>query len=150
MLRSKACSSVMLSEISGATPLSQICCSVGCIMKKVMNRAKLTITVLGGVPWVPRAVLSKESTITMRTNDVIMTKIEGASVITVKSAISWTMRPVACPPWPKSNVTFCANVGSITAKNAIEKADSAASRRDHFMDLPRLMRGCCALCRQGV
>ena len=101
------------------------------------------------MPWVPRAVLSKESTITMRTNDVIMTKIEGASVITVKS--NQLDDATGClSALVKSNVTFCANVGSITAKNAMEKAVSAASRRGHFMDLPRLMRDCYALCRQGV
>jgi len=47
---------------------------------------------LGGAVAVPSAVRNSNSPTTMRVNDVIMTRIDGASDSTVKSAISWMMR----------------------------------------------------------
>src|SRR5215468_10323645 len=57
------------------------------------------ITEFGGAVAVPMAVRSRESTTTMRVNDVIMIRIDGAIESTVKSAISWIARSVT-PPWP--------------------------------------------------
>jgi len=50
---------------------------------------------------VPSAVRSSDSTTTMRVNDVIMTRIDGASDSTVSSAIIWITRSVSPLPWPK-------------------------------------------------
>ena len=58
-------------------------------------------TEFGGEVAVPSAVRNSDNTTTMRVNDVIMMRIDGASDSTVKSAISWMMRsfspPVAAP-----------------------------------------------------
>ena len=43
----------------------------------------------------PSAVRSSDSTTTMRVNEVIMTRIDGASDSTVSSAISWMTRSVS-------------------------------------------------------
>jgi hypothetical protein len=45
-------------------------------------------TELGGDVAVPRAVRNSDSTTTMRVNDVIITRIDGASESTVNSAIN--------------------------------------------------------------
>ena len=49
----------------------------------------------------PSAVRSSDSTTTMRVNEVIITRIDGASDSTVSSAISWITRSVRPVPWPK-------------------------------------------------
>lgn len=58
-------------------------------------------TELGGEVVVPSAVRKSDSTTTMRVNEVIITRIDGASESTVNSAINWMMRsfspPVAAP-----------------------------------------------------
>jgi three-Cys-motif partner protein len=59
------------------------------------------ITALGGAVAVPSAVRRSESTTTMRVNEVIISRIEGASDNTVSSAISWITRSVRPAPWPK-------------------------------------------------
>ena len=59
------------------------------------NSASETITALGGAVAVPSAVRSSESTTTMRVNEVIITRIDGASDSTVRSAISWITRSVS-------------------------------------------------------
>jgi hypothetical protein len=46
------------------------------------------MTAFGGAVAVPSAVRSRESTTTMRVNEVIMIRIEGASDSTVRNAIS--------------------------------------------------------------
>ena len=56
------------------------------------------ITALGGAVAVPSAVRSSDSTTTMRVNDVIITRIDGASDSTVSSATSWITRSVKPPP----------------------------------------------------
>ena len=58
------------------------------------NIASAIITEFGGAVAVPSAVRSSESTTTMRVNDVIMTRIDGAIDSTVSSAISWIARSV--------------------------------------------------------
>ena len=60
--------------------------------------ASATITALGGAVAVPSAVRSSESTTTMRVNEVIMIRIDGASESTVMNAISWITRSVSPPP----------------------------------------------------
>ena len=60
------------------------------------------MTELGGAVAVPSAVRSSDSTTTMRVNDVIMIRIDGAIDSTVNSAISWIARSVTPPlPWPR-------------------------------------------------
>ena len=60
----------------------------GPITKAVRNSASEITTELGGAVAVPSAVRSSDSTTTMRVNEVIMTKIDGASDSTVISAIN--------------------------------------------------------------
>ena len=61
------------------------------------------ITELGGAVAVPIAVRSSDSTTTMRVNDVIMIRIDGAIDSTVSSAISWIARSVT-PPRPAAEI----------------------------------------------
>jgi hypothetical protein len=56
--------------------------------KGVRNRASEITTEFGGEVAVPSAVRSNDSTTTMRVNEVIITRIDGASDKTVSSAIS--------------------------------------------------------------
>ena len=53
------------------------------------------MTALGGAVAVPSAVRRSDSTTTMRVNDVIMIRIDGASDSTVMKAISWITRSVS-------------------------------------------------------
>ena len=69
--------------------------------KAVRNKASDTITALGGAVAVPSAVRSSDSTTTIRVNEVIITRIDGASDSTVRSAINWITRSVKPVPWPK-------------------------------------------------
>jgi len=46
-------------------------------------------------------VRSSDSTTTIRVNEVIITRIDGASDSTVSNAISWMTRSVRPVPWPK-------------------------------------------------
>src|SRR5581483_1254631 len=71
------------------------------------------ITVFGGAVAVPSAVRSSDSTTTMRVNDVIMIRIDGAIDSTVSSAISWIARSVTPPlPWPpRLMLMSCAQAG---------------------------------------
>ena len=62
------------------------------------NIASAMITEFGGAVAVPIAVRSSDSTTTMRVNDVIMIRIDGAIDSTVSSAISWIARSVTPPP----------------------------------------------------
>ena len=57
------------------------------MMKKVIKRARETSTWLGGVCCVPIAVLRKDKTTIMRTNDVTMIRMDGAKESTVIRAI---------------------------------------------------------------
>ena len=84
------------------------------ITKAVRNIASAMITEFGGAVAVPSAVRSSDSTTTMRVNDVIMIRIDGAIDSTVSSAISWIARSVTPPlPWPpRLMLMSCANAGS--------------------------------------
>ena len=66
----------------------------------------------------PIAVRSSDSTTTIRVNDVIMIRIDGAIDSTVNSAISWIARSVT-PPWPPPRLMLmswaCAGVASVAA-----------------------------------
>ena len=78
------------------------------------------ITELGGAVAVPSAVRSSDSTTTMRVNDVIMIRIDGAIDSTVSSAISWIARSVTPPPpWPRLMLISCASAGSASDPAAI-------------------------------
>ena len=85
--------------VIGNSPVVQAWSSTGCITKKVRNSASPISTVLGGVPCVLSALLSSDSTMTMRVNAVTITSRLGASDSTVMSAVSCTSRLVApaCP-----------------------------------------------------
>src|SRR5258708_36796109 len=71
------------------------------------------ITEFGGAVAVPNAVRNSDSTTTMRVNDVIMIRIDGAIESTVNSAINWIARSVTPPlPWPRLMLMSCANAGA--------------------------------------
>jgi len=71
------------------------------------------MTEFGGAVAVPSAVRSSDSTTTIRVNDVIMIRIDGATDSTVNNAISWIARSVTPPlPWPRLILMSCANAGS--------------------------------------
>ena len=79
------------------------------------------ITEFGGAVAVPSAVRSSDSTTTIRVNDVIMIRIDGAIDSTVNSAISWIARSVTPPlPWPRLMLMSCANAGSASDPAASE------------------------------
>src|SRR5579863_5985652 len=88
--------------------------------KAVRNIASAIITEFGGAVAVPIAVRSSDSTTTIRVNDVIMIRIDGAIDSTVNSAISWIARSVTPPlPWPRLMLMSCANAGSASDPAAI-------------------------------
>ena len=68
----------------------------------VRNRARETITALGGLCCRPSAVRSSDSTTTIRTKRVVMMTIDGASDRTVIRPTSWTTRSVRPAPVPRS------------------------------------------------
>ena len=72
----------------GSMPVRQASWKVGAMIKAVRNSARLISTVLGGVCCMPIAVRRKDSTTTIRVNDVIITRIDGASASTVSRATS--------------------------------------------------------------
>src|SRR6516164_10831146 len=82
------------------------------------------ITEFGGAVAVPMAVRSSDSTTTMRVNDVIMTRIDGAIESTVNSTINWIARSVTPPPPvpPRLMLISCANAGAASAPAAISVA----------------------------
>src|SRR3954454_7364883 len=78
------------------------------------------ITELGGAVAVPNAVRSSDSTTTIRVNDVIMIRIDGAIDSTVNRAINWIARSVTPPPpWPRLMLISCASAGSASDPAAI-------------------------------
>src|SRR5689334_10030696 len=78
------------------------------------------ITELGGAVAVPNAVRSSDSTTTIRVNDVIMIRIDGAIDSTVNSAINWIARSVTPPPpWPRLMLMSCASAGSASDPAAV-------------------------------
>jgi hypothetical protein len=74
----------------------------------VIKRARDTITELGGLCCRPRAVRSSDSTTTIRTNEVVIITIDGASDRTVSRPTSCTTRSVRPPPVPRSRLIACA------------------------------------------
>jgi len=56
------------------------------MMKKVRNSDRPTITWLGGACMVPMAWRSRDSTMTMRVNDVIISSAAGRKVSAVNSS----------------------------------------------------------------
>src|SRR5258707_13055772 len=81
------------------------------------------MTEFGGAVAVPSAVRNSDSTTTIRVNDVIMIRIDGAIDNTVRSAISWIARSVTPPlPWPRLMLMSCANAGSASDPAAIRVA----------------------------
>src|SRR3954453_10041801 len=87
------------------------------------------MTEFGGAVAVPRAVLNRESTTTMRVNDVIMIRIDGAIESTVNSAINWIARSVTPPlPWPRLILISCAKPGSASDPAAIRVAKNKTLR----------------------
>ena len=82
--------------------------------KAVRNSASETMTALGGAVAVPSAVRNSDSTTTMRVNDVIMTRIDGASDNTVNSATSWITRSVRPLPCPKLTLMSCADAVAVS------------------------------------
>src|SRR5438552_1037831 len=80
------------------------------------------ITEFGGAVAVPSAVRSSDSTTTIRVNDVIMIRIDGAIESTVNSAISWIARSVTpLLPWPpRLMLMSCASAGPANNPAAIK------------------------------
>src|SRR5205823_5073752 len=78
------------------------------------------ITELGGAVAVPNAVRKSDSTTTIRVNEVIMIRIDGAIDSTVNSAINWIARSVTPPPpWPRLMLISCASAGSASDPAAV-------------------------------
>ena len=79
------------------------------------------MTEFGGAVAVPSAVRSSDSTTTMRVNDVIMIRIDGAIDSTVSSAINWIARSVTppLPAPPRLMLISCANAGPANDPAAI-------------------------------
>ena len=110
--RCSASSTPIWLATSGLMPSSYDFCSTGPITNAVRNMASAMITEFGGAVAVPSAVRSSDSTTTIRVNDVIMIRIDGAIDSTVNSAISWIARSVTPPlPWPRLMLMSCANAG---------------------------------------
>src|SRR4051794_34410255 len=85
--------------------------------------ASAMITEFGGAVAVPSAVRNNDSTTTIRVNEVIMIRIDGAIDSTVRSAMSWMARSVTPPlPWPRLMLISCASAGSISDPAAISVA----------------------------
>src|ERR1700704_6055070 len=95
------------------------------------------MTEFGGAVAVPNAVRSSDSTTTIRVNDVIMIRIDGAIDSTVNSAISWIARSVTPPlPWPRLMLMSCANAGP-TEDPAANTTTKNKTLRGTFADLTK-------------
>src|SRR6185436_12020629 len=96
------------------------------------------ITELGGAVAVPIAVRNSESTTTIRVNEVIMIRIEGAIESTVNSAMSWIARSVT-PPWPPPRLMLMswAAAGVDSAAAAIRKVRNEKTLRGCFAKLTK-------------
>src|SRR5882724_5134040 len=87
------------------------------------------MTEFGGAVAVPSAVRSSDSTTTIRVNDVIMIRIDGAIDSTVNSAISWIARSVTPPlPWPRLMLMSWANAGPASNAAAIDRLKNKTLR----------------------
>src|ERR1700733_11310285 len=95
------------------------------------------ITEFGGAVAVPSAVRSSDSTTTIRVNDVIMIRIDGAIDSTVSSAINWIARSVTPPlPWPRLMLIAGANPGPAGDPAAISVTRNK-TLRGPFADLTK-------------
>src|ERR1700757_5120681 len=83
--------------------------------------ASAMMTEFGGAVAVPKAVRNSDSTTTIRVNDVIMIRIDGAIDSTVRSAISWIARSVT-PPLPGARLML------MSWANAVVASEPAATR----------------------
>src|SRR5689334_20136541 len=72
--------------------------NTGIITKPVRKSASATTTWFGGMPCVPTAWRRNDSTITMRTKPVSVTRIAGASETSVSSAAISSGPPTSLPP----------------------------------------------------
>src|SRR3954468_12422384 len=100
--------------------------------------ASAMITEFGGAVAVPNAMRSSDSTTTIRVNDVIMIRIEGAIESTVSSAISWIARSVTPPlPWPRLILISCARPGSASDPAAIRLTTNKNTLRGKVADLTK-------------
>ena len=96
------------------------------------------ITEFGGAVAVPSAVRSSDSTTTIRVNDVIMIRIDGAIDSTVNSAISWIARSVTPPPPPpRLMLMSCANAGPASDPAAISVARNKTTLRGEAAGLTK-------------
>ena len=78
-------------------------------MNAVRNKDKANITILGGDCCVPRAVLTKDNTMTMRVNDVSSMIRAGANDKMVSVMSNCNMRDIIDPPVvPRSRVNVSA------------------------------------------
>src|SRR3954469_14402367 len=95
------------------------------------------MTEFGGAVAVPSAVRNSDSTTTIRVNDVIMIRIDGAIDSTVSSAISWIARSVTPPPpWPRLMLMSCANAGP-ASDAAVRRLAKNKTLRGAFADLTK-------------
>src|SRR5947209_340759 len=100
--------------------------------------ASAMITEFGGAVAVPNAVRSSDSTTTMRVNDVIMIRIDGAIDSTVSSAINWIARSVTPPlPWPRLMLISCAIAGSMSDPAMVRLARNKNTLRGKVADLTK-------------
>lgn len=72
--------------------------NVGAMMNSDRNRASEIITLFGGVCCNPIAVRKNDNTTTIRMNDVVIIRIDGASDRMVNNATSCSARPDTVPP----------------------------------------------------
>src|SRR5690348_11218645 len=98
------------------------------------------MTELGGAVAVPIAVRRSDSTTTIRVNEVIMIRIDGAIESTVSSAMSWMARSVTppCPP-PRLMLMSWANAGAASVSVAIRKVRNARTLRGRLTKLTKTM-----------
>ena len=120
--------------VIGGSPVVQAWSSAGCMTKKVRNSASPISTMLGGVLWVPSALRSSDSTMTMRVKAVTITSRLGASDSTVTSAVSWTIRLVA-PAWPAAPRSMLTDCACAAAGASTPGAGSSTPARRQFMCL---------------
>ncbi len=88
------------------------------MIRAVRNRARLTSTALGGLCCRPSAVRSSDSTTVMRTKEVVMITIDGASDSTVIRPTSWTTRSVRPAPVPRLMLSAAAPPAAAAWANA--------------------------------
>ena len=77
------------------------------------------------------AVRSRDRTITIRTNEVVIITIDGASDSTVIRAMSWTTRSVRPAPLPRLTFKACASArfGQTTPNTTVSRETTAARRQ---------------------